>query len=169
MKKLLLALAAGAMALTASAAMAQDKLSIVVFGWPSLGAFLAANKDELKADYALVCDTGMWDPNTPAITTSLRGLAGGNLRVDVLSEGVHSGDASGIVPSSFRVLRQLLNRLEEVDTGRIHRLLAAAGQGQHTFLQRDVDAGRIHAWNIGEQHEAVAVFLDVDEIGRAHV
>ena len=52
-------------------------------------------------------------------TTSLRGLAGGNVRVDVLDEGVHSGDASGIVPSSFRILRSMLSRLEDEATGRI--------------------------------------------------
>jgi acetylornithine deacetylase/succinyl-diaminopimelate desuccinylase-like protein len=70
----------------------------------------------------VVClDSGCANYDQLWCTTSLRGLTGGNLRVDVLSEGVHSGDASGIVPSSFRVLRQLLNRLEEVDTGHIHR------------------------------------------------
>src|SRR5690606_31548089 len=52
-------------------------------------------------------------------TTSLRGMAGGNLTVQVLDEGVHSGDASGIVPSSFRLLRQLLSRIEDEDSGRI--------------------------------------------------
>ncbi len=52
-------------------------------------------------------------------TTSLRGLAGGNLTVKVLEEGVHSGDASGIVPSSFRIIRQLLSRLEDETTGRV--------------------------------------------------
>ncbi|MEG3194224.1 peptidase dimerization domain-containing protein, partial [Lysobacter sp. D1-1-M9] len=51
--------------------------------------------------------------------TSLRGLAGGNFVVKVLDEGVHSGDASGVVPSSFRLLRQLLSRLEDEKTGRI--------------------------------------------------
>jgi acetylornithine deacetylase/succinyl-diaminopimelate desuccinylase-like protein len=52
-------------------------------------------------------------------TTSLRGLVSCMLRVDVLSEGVHSGDASGIVPSSFRLLRQLLSRLEDQATGEV--------------------------------------------------
>ena len=52
-------------------------------------------------------------------TTSLRGLAGGNFTVKVLEEGVHSGDASGVVPSSFRLLRQLLSRIEDENTGRI--------------------------------------------------
>jgi acetylornithine deacetylase/succinyl-diaminopimelate desuccinylase-like protein len=52
-------------------------------------------------------------------TTSLRGLVAGDLTVEVLKEGVHSGDASGIVPSSFRILRTLLSRLEDQETGRI--------------------------------------------------
>lgn len=41
------------------------------------------------------------------------------LKVKVLSEGVHSGDASGIVPSSFRVIRQLINRIEDAETGEL--------------------------------------------------
>ena len=53
------------------------------------------------------------------LTTSLRGVIKGVLRVDVLSEGVHSGAASGIVPSSFRILRELLTRLEDPSTGAI--------------------------------------------------
>jgi acetylornithine deacetylase/succinyl-diaminopimelate desuccinylase-like protein len=52
-------------------------------------------------------------------TTSLRGIVTGDLTVEVLSEGVHSGDASGIVPSSFRILRALLSRLENEETGEI--------------------------------------------------
>src|SRR5205807_7526237 len=52
-------------------------------------------------------------------TTSLRGVVGGVLTVEVLTEGVHSGAASGIVPSSFRILRQLLDRIEDSRTGQI--------------------------------------------------
>jgi acetylornithine deacetylase/succinyl-diaminopimelate desuccinylase-like protein len=52
-------------------------------------------------------------------TTSLRGLVTGTLRVDILGEGVHSGDASGIVPSSFRILRELISRLEDERTGEL--------------------------------------------------
>jgi acetylornithine deacetylase/succinyl-diaminopimelate desuccinylase-like protein len=51
------------------------------------------------------------------MTTSLRGLAAGKLTVNVLTEGVHSGDASGVVPSSFRIARKLLDRLEDSATG----------------------------------------------------
>ncbi len=52
-------------------------------------------------------------------TTSLRGNLVGTLKVDVLTEGVHSGGASGIVPSSFRVLRKLLSRIEDEDSGKV--------------------------------------------------
>jgi hypothetical protein len=53
------------------------------------------------------------------LTNSLRGVAGGVLEVRILREGVHSGDASGIVPSSFRILRLLLDRLEDSKTGKL--------------------------------------------------
>lgn len=52
-------------------------------------------------------------------TTSLRGLAGGTLTIDVLAEGVHSGDAGGVVPETFRVLRALLDRIEDSATGEV--------------------------------------------------
>jgi acetylornithine deacetylase/succinyl-diaminopimelate desuccinylase-like protein len=52
-------------------------------------------------------------------TTSLRGNLTGTLRVDVLTEGVHSGSASGVVPSSFRTARQLISRIEDENTGQI--------------------------------------------------
>ena len=68
----------------------------------------------------VVClDSGCGNYDQLWCTTSLRGMAGGNLTVQVLEEGVHSGDASGIVPSSFRLLRQLLSRIEDEDSGRI--------------------------------------------------
>src|SRR5258708_11076659 len=52
-------------------------------------------------------------------TTSLRGLVGGKLSVEVLTEGMHSGDAGGIVPDTFRIVRQLLSRIEDEKTGKI--------------------------------------------------
>jgi len=68
----------------------------------------------------VIClDSGAGNYDQMWSTTSLRGLVGGTLRIDVLTEGVHSGDASGIVPSSFRVLRQVLNRLEHPKSGEI--------------------------------------------------
>ncbi len=52
-------------------------------------------------------------------TTSLRGLVNGVLTVDVLTEGVHSGDASGVVPSSFRIARELLDRIDDAESGTV--------------------------------------------------
>ena len=66
----------------------------------------------------MVClDSGCGDYDQLWATTSLRGILGGALTVEVLGEGVHSGDASGIVPASFRIFRQLLARLEDDKTG----------------------------------------------------
>ena len=68
----------------------------------------------------VVClDSGCANYDQLWLTTSLRGMTGGNLTVQVLEEGVHSGDASGVVPSSFRILRELLSRLEDPATGQI--------------------------------------------------
>jgi acetylornithine deacetylase/succinyl-diaminopimelate desuccinylase-like protein len=72
-----------------------------------------------KPSLVVCLDSGCANYDQLWCTTSLRGLAGGNLRVQVLTEGVHSGDASGVVPSSFRILRQLLSRLEDEASGRI--------------------------------------------------
>jgi acetylornithine deacetylase/succinyl-diaminopimelate desuccinylase-like protein len=68
----------------------------------------------------VVClDSGCGNYDQLWLTTSLRGMVSGTLRVRVLAEGVHSGHASGVVPSSFRILRQLLSRLEDEATGSI--------------------------------------------------
>jgi acetylornithine deacetylase/succinyl-diaminopimelate desuccinylase-like protein len=68
----------------------------------------------------VVClDSGCGNYDQLWMTTSLRGMSSGTLTIEVLDEGVHSGDASGIVPSSFRILRRLLSRLEDEETGAI--------------------------------------------------
>jgi acetylornithine deacetylase/succinyl-diaminopimelate desuccinylase-like protein len=68
----------------------------------------------------VVClDSGCGNYDQLWLTTSLRGMIAGELKVQVLEEGVHSGDASGIVPSSFRIMRKLISRLEDEDTGAI--------------------------------------------------
>ncbi len=68
----------------------------------------------------VIClDSGAGNYDQLWLTTSLRGMASGTLKVQVLTEGVHSGDASGLVPSSFRILRQVLDRLEDSKTGRL--------------------------------------------------
>ncbi|MGR8981119.1 MAG: M20 family metallopeptidase [Gammaproteobacteria bacterium] len=70
-----------------------------------------------KPDLVICLDSGCGNYDQLWCTTSLRGLVCGNLTVEVLTEGVHSGDAGGIVPSSFRIARQLLSRLENEKTG----------------------------------------------------
>ena len=72
-------------------------------------------------DVALVVclDSGAGNYDQLWLTTSLRGMASGTLKVEVLTEGIHSGDASGLVPSSFRIMRQVLDRLEDSATGRM--------------------------------------------------
>jgi acetylornithine deacetylase/succinyl-diaminopimelate desuccinylase-like protein len=72
-----------------------------------------------KPSLVVCLDSGCGNYDQLWLTTSLRGMTGGNLTVRVLDEGVHSGDASGIVASSFRVLRQLLSRLEDEASGKI--------------------------------------------------
>ena len=68
----------------------------------------------------VVClDSGCGNYDQLWLTTSLRGMASGTLSIEVLDEGVHSGDASGVVPSSFRILRRLLSRLEDEEIGTI--------------------------------------------------
>src|SRR6478736_9726167 len=85
-----------------------------------LPAYVDHLADRIGRPSLVVClDSGCGNYEQLWCTTSLRGLAGGNLTIKVLSEGVHSGDASGIVPSSFRILRQLLSRIEDEKTGRI--------------------------------------------------
>ena len=70
-------------------------------------------------DLVVCLDSGCGNYDQMWLTTSLRGIAMGNLTVRVLTEGVHSGDASGIVPSSFRIARALLSRIEDEATGTV--------------------------------------------------
>ncbi len=72
-----------------------------------------------RVDFVVGLDSGCGDYERLWATTSLRGIAAGTLTVEVLTEGVHSGDASGVVPSSFRIARALLDRIEDPLTGRI--------------------------------------------------
>ncbi len=76
---------------------------------------LAPRMGDVKLVIAL--DSGAGNYDQMWITTSLRGLVNGTLTVDVLTEGVHSGDAGGVVPSSFRIARQLLDRIDDSRTG----------------------------------------------------
>ena len=89
-------------------------------GSPDLPAYLDALGDRIGSPDLIVCpDAGCGTYDRLWCTASLRGMVTGTLRVDVLREGVHSGDAGGVVPSSFRILRRLLGRLEDAETGRV--------------------------------------------------
>ncbi|MFO0549567.1 MAG: M20 family metallopeptidase [Polyangiaceae bacterium] len=85
-----------------------------------LPAYLEHLANRLGRVSLVVClDSGCGNYEQLWVTTSLRGLVGGTLTVKVLEQGVHSGDASGVVPSSFRVARHLLDRIENAATGEI--------------------------------------------------
>ncbi len=89
-------------------------------GSEDLPAYIETLRDRIGEPSLVVClDSGCGNYDQLWCTTSLRGMAMGTLTVDVLTEGVHSGDASGIVPDSFRVLRSLLSRLENEDDGEL--------------------------------------------------
>jgi acetylornithine deacetylase/succinyl-diaminopimelate desuccinylase-like protein len=89
-------------------------------GSGDLPAYLDVLKPRLGDVALVVClDSGAGNYDQLWLTTSLRGMVSGVLKVEILSEGVHSGDASGVVPSSFRILRQVLDRLEDSKTGRL--------------------------------------------------
>ncbi len=89
-------------------------------GSADLPAYIEALKDKLGDVQLVIClDSGAGNYDQLWLTTSLRGMASGTLKVEILTEGVHSGDASGLVPSSFRIMRQVLDRLEDSSTGRL--------------------------------------------------
>jgi acetylornithine deacetylase/succinyl-diaminopimelate desuccinylase-like protein len=98
-------------------------LTIVIEGEEEVGSknfvpFLEKNKADLVADYALVCDTGMWDPNTPAITTSLRGLVYQEVKIKAANRDLHSGIFGGGAQNPIRVLTRILGGIFD-DDGRI--------------------------------------------------
>ena len=110
--------------------------------------YISALASRIGTPSLVVClDSGCGNYDQLWSTTSLRGIVAGNLIVELVKEGVHSGDASGIVASSFRVLRAILSRLEDEQTGRIIP----------EFLNSDVPDQRV------EQAEKVAGILG-DEI-----
>ncbi|EIM30116.1 dipeptidase [Microvirga lotononidis] len=87
-------------------------------GSPSLKPFLEANSDELSADVALVCDTDMWDDETPAITTMLRGLVGEEVEITCADRDLHSGMFGAAARNPIHLLTEILATLRDAD-GRI--------------------------------------------------
>jgi acetylornithine deacetylase/succinyl-diaminopimelate desuccinylase-like protein len=95
-------------------------ITIIIEGEEEIGSknfvpFLESIKSELKADFALVCDTGMWDPNTPAITTSLRGLVYEEVKIKAANRDLHSGIFGGGAQNPIRVLTRILGSLFDDD------------------------------------------------------
>lgn len=89
-------------------------------GSPDLEAYVDHLSGRIGTPKLVVClDSGAGDYERMWLCTSLRGNVTGDLNVSTVTEGIHSGDASGIVPSSFRVARQLLDRVEDAATGKI--------------------------------------------------
>lgn len=85
-----------------------------------LPAYLDVLQPRLGNVALVVClDSGAGNYDQLWLTTSLRGNVTGTLKVEILTEGIHSGDSSGLVPSSFRILRQVLDRLEDSKTGEL--------------------------------------------------
>jgi acetylornithine deacetylase/succinyl-diaminopimelate desuccinylase-like protein len=84
-------------------------------GSPSLKPFLEANADELKADFACVCDTGMWDRETPAITVGLRGLVGEEVVIHAADRDLHSGIYGGAAANPIRILARILADIHDAD------------------------------------------------------
>jgi acetylornithine deacetylase/succinyl-diaminopimelate desuccinylase-like protein len=107
-----------------------------------LPAYMDALAPRIGTPSLIVClDSGCADYEHLWCTTSLRGIVNGVLTVEVLTEGVHSGAASGIVPSSFRILRSLLSRLEDERTGEVRLAdLHADIPGERLEQARDVAA-----------------------------
>jgi acetylornithine deacetylase/succinyl-diaminopimelate desuccinylase-like protein len=87
-------------------------------GSPDLPAYIDHLADVIGTPSLVVClDSGCIDYDRMWVTTSLRGMVMGTLTVDIVSDGLHSGDVSGMVPSTFRIARSLLDRVEDAATG----------------------------------------------------
>ncbi|MEO6032985.1 MAG: M20 family metallopeptidase [Burkholderiaceae bacterium] len=112
-----------------------------------LPIYLDVLKPRLGKVGLVVClDSGAGNYDQLWLTTSLRGLVSGVLKVEILTEGVHSGDASGLVPSSFRILRQVLDRLEDSRTGEL------LPQSFHCEIPADrVEQARVTSQILGDQ------------------
>jgi acetylornithine deacetylase/succinyl-diaminopimelate desuccinylase-like protein len=112
-------------------------------GSPDLPAYVEHLSQRIGTPDLVVClDSGCGNYDQLWLTTSLRGNLIGELKVRVLTEGVHSGMASGIVPSSFRIVRQLLTRIEDEDSGEM-KLEALFAQVPPERLQQAEAAAHI--------------------------
>ncbi len=118
--------------------------------------YIDALSDRIGQPDLVIClDSGCGNYDQLWCTSSLRGLAGGTLSVDVISQGAHSGDASGIVPDSFRIARALLDRIEDPLTGEI-LLQECQAEIPESRLKQAETAARI----IGEKAYTRFPFVD---------
>ena len=131
-------------------------------GSPSLPGFLAANREELsQADLALICDTSMWNAQTPAITVMLRGLAQEEVIIRGPSHDLHSGMFGGPVLNPIHVLSKIISDLHD-ETGKV--TLPGFYDGVPELPQDVADQWRSLDFN--EEEFLAALGL---KIGRAHV
>ncbi|MGB8197457.1 MAG: M20/M25/M40 family metallo-hydrolase [Acidimicrobiales bacterium] len=115
-------------------------------GSPDLEAYLDYLKDHLGKVELMIClDSGALTYDRLWVTTSLRGVVNVDLEIEVLSQGQHSGSASGVVPSSFRILRELLDRVEDASTGEV-----LVPQMSATIPEADVRAASALAAEFGD-------------------
>ena len=87
-------------------------------GSPSMENFLKENSKQLSADYALVCDTGMWNATTPAITTMLRGMVGDEILITASNRDLHSGMYGGVAVNPIHLISKILSDLHDIN-GRV--------------------------------------------------
>jgi acetylornithine deacetylase/succinyl-diaminopimelate desuccinylase-like protein len=87
-------------------------------GSPSLIPFMQENADELRADIALICDTGLFEDSIPAIVTMLRGLLGEEMTIHAANKDLHSGSYGGAAANPIRILARVLANMHD-ETGRI--------------------------------------------------
>jgi acetylornithine deacetylase/succinyl-diaminopimelate desuccinylase-like protein len=140
-------------------------------GSPDLPHYLEVLAQSIRDVALVVClDSGAGSYDRLWNCTSLRGFASGTLEVQVLEEGVHAGDASGIVPSSFRILRNALDRIEESGTGRITagRLyvdipLDRIAQARATAQVLGADLWKRFKWHCGEGDSILPVTSDPEQ------
>lgn len=110
-------------------------------GSPDLPAHVDALADRLGTVGLVLClDSGCATYDTMWLTTSLRGMVGGTLDIKIVDEGIHSGSASGVVPSTFRIARMVLDRIERAETGEVLLPAAVVDVPQHRVSEAKTTA-----------------------------